>query len=272
MQRRKTKNSPTGNYKTVGNSSIKNILEDSNFEISGNISNHQPVWNNDKIVTFLDIGGVGNENSEDSPRHSPQGMTTDQFLSQNFLQSNSKSSSVNSPTTSNSPNPKIINGIEFELTPTEDDEGCPSSNGHDSSNGLDDSSSARASSSDGFQPTLNFDPKTRHFSPEELKPTPIQRKSRKTVTKDSDKDDRYWDKRKKNNLAAKRSREARRSRENQISMRASFLERDNATLKEELLTVKEELQSLKEKLIDVTTQQQINLGQNKCQNFHRNNN
>ena len=53
-------------------SSIKNILEDANFEISGNISNHQPVWNNDKIVTFLDIGGVGNENSEDSPGHSPQ--------------------------------------------------------------------------------------------------------------------------------------------------------------------------------------------------------
>jgi hypothetical protein len=270
MQRRKPKNSPMENYKAQGNSSIKNLLEDSNFELSANISNHQPVWNNDKIVTFLDIGGVGNENTEDSPRHSPQGMTTDQFLSQNSLQSHSKSSSINSPTISNSPNPKRINRIEFELTPTENDEGRLSSNGADSSNGLDDSSSALASSSDGFQSTLNFDPKTRHFSPEELKPTPIQRKSRKTVTKDSDKDDRYWDKRKKNNLAAKRSREARRSRENQISMRASFLEKDNAILKEELLTVKEELQSLKEKLI--TVQQQRDLGQNKCQNFHRNNN
>ena len=30
------------------------------------------------------------------------------------------------------------------------------------------------------------------FSPEELKPNPIQRKSRKTITKNEDKDDKYW--------------------------------------------------------------------------------
>jgi predicted RNA-binding protein with EMAP domain len=50
-------------------------------------------------------------------------------------------------------------------------------------------------------------------------------------------------------MAAKRSREARRSRENQISLRASYLEKDNAALKEELLNVKEELQSLRETLL-----------------------
>merc|ERR1712193_122266 len=83
-------------------------------------------------------------------------------------------------------------------------------------------------------------------------PTPIQKKSRKQLVRDEDKDEKYWDKRRKNNQAAKRSREARRSRENQISMRASFLEKDNAMLKEELLTVKEELQSLREKLLLVT--------------------
>ena len=44
--------------------------------------------------------------------------------------------------------------------------------------------------------------------------------------------------RRKNNAAAKRSREARRSRENQIAMRASYLEKDNQILKEELLSVK----------------------------------
>merc|ERR1712113_1384218 len=109
----------------------------------------------------------------------------------------------------------------------------------------------------------NFDPATRHFSPEELKPTPIQRKSRKTLTKDADKDTRYWDKRRKNNMAAKRSREARRSRENQISLRASYLEKDNAALKEELLNVKEELQSLRETLL--IAQQQRELQQVKCQ-------
>jgi len=95
----------------------------------------------------------------------------------------------------------------------------------------------------------SFNPATHHFSPDELKPTPIQRKSRKTLVRAEDKDDKYWDKRRKNNMAAKRSREARRSRENQISLRASYLEKDNAALKEELLNVKEELQSLRETLL-----------------------
>jgi len=97
--------------------------------------------------------------------------------------------------------------------------------------------------------TSTFNPATHHFSPEELKPTPIQRKSRKTLVRAEDKDEKYWDKRRKNNMAAKRSREARRSRENQISLRASYLEKDNAALKEELLNVKEELQSLRETLL-----------------------
>ena len=40
----------------------------------------------------------------------------------------------------------------------------------------------------------SFNPATHHFSPEELKPTPIQRKSRKTLVRAEDKDDKYWDK------------------------------------------------------------------------------
>lgn len=108
-----------------------------------------------------------------------------------------------------------------------------------------------------------FNPATHHFLPEELKPTPIQRKSRKTLVRAEDKDDKYWDKRRKNNMAAKRSREARRSRENQISLRASYLEKDNAALKEELLNVKEELQSLRETLL--IAHQQSELQQVKCQ-------
>ena len=39
-----------------------------------------------------------------------------------------------------------------------------------------------------------FDPTTHHFSPEELKPTPIQKKSRKQLVRDEDKDEKYWDK------------------------------------------------------------------------------
>lgn len=40
------------------------------------------------------------------------------------------------------------------------------------------------------------------------------------------KDDKYWARRRKNNLAAKRSRDARRLKENQIAMRANFLEKE----------------------------------------------
>jgi len=87
------------------------------------------------------------------------------------------------------------------------------------------------------------------FHEEDLRPQPIQRKSRKVLVLEEDKDEKYWEKRRKNNAAAKRSREARRSRENQIAMRASYLEKDNQILKEELLSVKEELQAMREQLI-----------------------
>lgn len=40
------------------------------------------------------------------------------------------------------------------------------------------------------------------------------------------KDEKYWARRRKNNLAAKRSRDARRLKENQIAMRANFLEKE----------------------------------------------
>ena len=44
------------------------------------------------------------------------------------------------------------------------------------------------------------------------------------------KDNRYWSRRTKNNVAAKRSREARRVKENQIALRAAYLERENEKL------------------------------------------
>ena len=69
------------------------------------------------------------------------------------------------------------------------------------------------------------------------------------------KDDKYWDKRGKNNIAARRSREARRLKENQIALRTAYLEKQNAGLKAALTNVnltntKLELETriLKEKL------------------------
>lgn len=131
----------------------------------------------------------------------------------------------------------------------------------------------------------DFDPRTRAFSDEELKPQPMIKKSRKQVSPhlhnyivvhvvasedkfagyrinwilieprvfrdvnehkrsnvlmlflslpllrpqfvpDDLKDDKYWARRRKNNMAAKRSRDARRMKENQIALRAGFLEKE----------------------------------------------
>merc|ERR1711992_86127 len=57
-------------------------------------------------------------------------------------------------------------------------------------------------------PGLEFDPKQRSFGFEELKPQPIIKKRRKLFTKDSNKDLTYYERREKNNVAARRSREA----------------------------------------------------------------
>lgn len=65
---------------------------------------------------------------------------------------------------------------------------------------------------------------------------------------DEQKDDRYWSRRKKNNVAAKRSRDARRVKENQIAMRACFLEKCNQTLTVEVQKLKKENEELKKSL------------------------
>jgi len=78
-----------------------------------------------------------------------------------------------------------------------------------------------------------FDPSAAKFAPEELQPQPIIKKSKKQFVLEANKDEKYWKRRNKNNVAAKRSREARRAKENQIIMRAGFLESENERLTEE---------------------------------------
>ncbi|KAI1885855.1 hypothetical protein AGOR_G00208070 [Albula goreensis] len=86
-----------------------------------------------------------------------------------------------------------------------------------------------------------FDPRRHRFSEEELKPQPMIKKARKMLVPDDLKDDKYWSRRCKNNEAAKRSRDARRLKENQISVRAAFLERENAALRQEVADMRKEL-------------------------------
>ena len=81
-------------------------------------------------------------------------------------------------------------------------------------------------------PGLEFDPKTRAFDMEELRPQPIIKKRKKNSVPEDLKDDKYWEKRNKNKEATRRSREARRLKENQIVLRAAYLEKENRVLKQ----------------------------------------
>ncbi|XP_063054953.1 D site albumin promoter binding protein b isoform X2 [Engraulis encrasicolus] len=86
-----------------------------------------------------------------------------------------------------------------------------------------------------------FDPHSHRFSEDELKPQPMIKKARKMMVPEDLKDDKYWSRRHKNNEAAKRSRDARRLKENQIAVRASFLERENQALRQEVADMRKEL-------------------------------
>jgi len=83
-------------------------------------------------------------------------------------------------------------------------------------------------------PGMGFDPKTRNFDMEELRPQPIIKKRKKNAVPEEMKDEKYWEKREKNKEATRRSREAKRLKENQIVLRAAYLEKENKVLKQEL--------------------------------------
>merc|ERR1712241_974902 len=70
-------------------------------------------------------------------------------------------------------------------------------------------------------PGLDFDPKTRTFDMEELRPQPIIKKRKKNAVPEEAKDEKYWEKRLK---------------KNQIVLRAAYLEKENKVLKQELDT------------------------------------
>jgi bZIP factor len=59
------------------------------------------------------------------------------------------------------------------------------------------------------------------------------------------KDEAYWERRRKNNEAAKRSRDARRAKEDEIAIRASFLEQENLKLHFEVCALKNETAKLR---------------------------
>merc|ERR1712004_242819 len=87
-------------------------------------------------------------------------------------------------------------------------------------------------------PGYDFDPKERAFLMDELRPQPIIRKRKMVAVPEEHKDEKYWEKRLKNKDATRRSREAKRLKQNQIALRAAHLERENKNLKEQIESVK----------------------------------
>ena len=73
----------------------------------------------------------------------------------------------------------------------------------------------------------------------------IPPKKRPLTVPDEQKDTGYWEKRKKNNESAKRSRDARRMKEEQIAMRVVYLEQENLQLRTEVSLLKTEIEKLR---------------------------
>ena len=73
------------------------------------------------------------------------------------------------------------------------------------------------------------------------------------------KDQAYWERRRKNNLAAKRSRDARRAKEDEIAIRAAFLEQENIQLKWEVARLKTETGRLRALLMADSDNEEIEI-------------
>ncbi|KAK3591537.1 hypothetical protein CHS0354_041580 [Potamilus streckersoni] len=71
----------------------------------------------------------------------------------------------------------------------------------------------------------------------------LSSKKTKPIAEDR-KDDAYWERRRKNNEAAKRSRDTRRQKEEEIALRAAFLEQENLKLRAQVTILKNETAKL----------------------------
>lgn len=74
------------------------------------------------------------------------------------------------------------------------------------------------------------------------------KKPRRTVNSKSGKDNKYWERRQRNNLAAKRSREAKRAREIETAKKTAALEKENANLKNQVKKLKAAIKRAEKRL------------------------
>lgn len=74
-------------------------------------------------------------------------------------------------------------------------------------------------------------------------------RSEKKPIPDDLKDNKYYERRRRNNLAAKRSRDARKTREDHVTLRANYLEKENSILRAQVATLRDEAFALKQMLL-----------------------
>lgn len=89
---------------------------------------------------------------------------------------------------------------------------------------------------------------TKKFFDERLTLQPALKKSKKQFVPNDLKDEKYWARRKKNNVAAKRSRDTRRFKENQIVIAATYLEHENDLLRKQLAEANEKIEQMQARL------------------------
>lgn len=83
---------------------------------------------------------------------------------------------------------------------------------------------------------------------EQVENTVAKKQKSSNSHSNSKKDDKYWEKRQKNNLAAKRSREMKRSREIELLNKSNLLEKENADLLKQMEKLKKLVNKLELKL------------------------
>ena len=79
-------------------------------------------------------------------------------------------------------------------------------------------------------------------------PLPIMKKADRKFVSQAKKDEKYWERRIKNNVAAKRSRDLRRQKEIEVSEKHKELEQENSRLKEEVQKLRMKAFELEQKL------------------------
>lgn len=79
-------------------------------------------------------------------------------------------------------------------------------------------------------------------------PKPVQQKSSRSFVPDDMKDNEYWEKRKRNNMAAKKSREDRRKKELEVVNKMAALKNENSQLRARVKELEKKNMALERKL------------------------